>query len=307
MLDRKLNFQMPVARVALLRRRLVAIRRRALREARCRDSRGVEEMARGRQRRRHSDRRTARRRIHADRRGPRSSRRRAGCRRSCAADSPSRIFRNSPPASGEPITPAFLRKLGMRHVAATVVLPRQDVIVRPLVLPGVSDKDLDSAVRFQMDGLHPYNDDDVYSSWVRLPGNFNGRWWRLPAKRLSNVTPLCLPRPASRSARLPAPPPPCIRRCAFLERRPPRRSSRGTMPAQGASSAVDILRRESRASAPLRQLRRRTCPCRRASPPRNCESNPNTPPFRSPSCSARKQQWLMPPRWRRHVPASACP
>lgn len=64
----------------------------------------------------------------------------------------------------------FLRKLGMRHVTATVVLPRQDVIVRPLVLPGVSDKDLDGAVRFQMDGLHPYNDDDVYSSWVRLPG-----------------------------------------------------------------------------------------------------------------------------------------
>ena len=29
---------------------------------------------------------------------------------------------------------AFLRKLGMRHVTATVVLPRQDVIVRPLVL-----------------------------------------------------------------------------------------------------------------------------------------------------------------------------
>ncbi len=64
----------------------------------------------------------------------------------------------------------FLGKLGMRHVAATVALPRQDVIVRPLVLPGVSDKDLDGAVRFQMDGLHPYNDDDVFSRWVRLPG-----------------------------------------------------------------------------------------------------------------------------------------
>lgn len=65
---------------------------------------------------------------------------------------------------------AFVRKLGMRYVAATVVLPRADVIVRPLTLPGVSDKDLDSAVRFQMDGLHPYSDDDVYSSYTRLPG-----------------------------------------------------------------------------------------------------------------------------------------
>src|SRR5580693_8102900 len=65
---------------------------------------------------------------------------------------------------------AFLRKLGMRHVTATVVLPRQDVIVRPLVLPGVSDKDLASAIQFQLDGLHPYSEDDVFSSWARLPG-----------------------------------------------------------------------------------------------------------------------------------------
>ncbi len=65
---------------------------------------------------------------------------------------------------------AFLGKLGMRHVTATVVLPRQDVIVRPVVLPGVSDKDLDSAIQFQLDGLHPYSEDDVFSSWARLPG-----------------------------------------------------------------------------------------------------------------------------------------
>jgi hypothetical protein len=65
---------------------------------------------------------------------------------------------------------AFLRKLGLRHAVATVILPRSVVIVRPLALPGVSNKDLDSAVRFQMDGLHPYNEDDVYSGWTRLPG-----------------------------------------------------------------------------------------------------------------------------------------
>jgi hypothetical protein len=65
---------------------------------------------------------------------------------------------------------AFLRRLGLRHVAATVLLPRHDVIVRPLSLPGVSDKDIDGAVAFQMDGLHPYNEQDVYSGWARLPG-----------------------------------------------------------------------------------------------------------------------------------------
>ena len=62
----------------------------------------------------------------------------------------------------------FARKLGLRHVGATVILPRNDVIVRQLSLPGVSDKDLDSAVGFQLDGLHPYPEDDVTASWSRL-------------------------------------------------------------------------------------------------------------------------------------------
>ncbi len=63
---------------------------------------------------------------------------------------------------------AFVGKLDLRYVAATVILPRQDVIVRPVSLPGVSNKDLPQAVEFQMDGLHPYAEDDVASSWSRL-------------------------------------------------------------------------------------------------------------------------------------------
>jgi len=63
---------------------------------------------------------------------------------------------------------AFLRKLGLKHVVATVLLPRQEVILRQLALPGVSDRDLASAVHFQMEGLHPYNEDDVVTSWTRL-------------------------------------------------------------------------------------------------------------------------------------------
>jgi len=65
---------------------------------------------------------------------------------------------------------AFLRKHGCAHVAATVLLPRREVIVRQLALPGVADKDLPSAIEFQMDGLHPYREDDVASSWARIPG-----------------------------------------------------------------------------------------------------------------------------------------
>ena len=48
---------------------------------------------------------------------------------------------------------AFLRKHGCAHVAATVLLPRREVMVRHLALPGVSDKDLPSAIEFQLDGL----------------------------------------------------------------------------------------------------------------------------------------------------------
>jgi len=65
---------------------------------------------------------------------------------------------------------AFLRQHGLSHVAATVLLPRRDVIVRQIALPGVSDKDLSSAIQFQLDGLHPYADEEAVSSWARLPG-----------------------------------------------------------------------------------------------------------------------------------------
>jgi hypothetical protein len=65
---------------------------------------------------------------------------------------------------------AFVRKHGCAHVAATVLLPRREVIVRQLALPGVSDKDLPSAIEFQMEGLHPYREEDVAASWARIPG-----------------------------------------------------------------------------------------------------------------------------------------
>lgn len=64
---------------------------------------------------------------------------------------------------------AFARKHGCSHVAATVLLPRREVIVRHLALPGVTDKDLPSAIGFQMDGLHPYREEDVAASWARIP------------------------------------------------------------------------------------------------------------------------------------------
>lgn len=63
---------------------------------------------------------------------------------------------------------AFLRKVGAAHIALTVLLPRRDVIVRTVSLPGVSDGDIEAAIRLQIDSLHPFSEDDVYFSWSRV-------------------------------------------------------------------------------------------------------------------------------------------
>ncbi len=67
----------------------------------------------------------------------------------------------------------FLRKLGCAHMAATVLLPRREVIVRTLNMPGVKDADLNAAIGFQMDSLHPYAEDDGVPAFDRLSGSQN--------------------------------------------------------------------------------------------------------------------------------------
>jgi hypothetical protein len=62
----------------------------------------------------------------------------------------------------------FLAALGMSHLAATVLLPRREVIVRQLAMPGVAAKDVEGGIRFQIDTLHPYGEDDVVWGWSPL-------------------------------------------------------------------------------------------------------------------------------------------
>ena len=62
----------------------------------------------------------------------------------------------------------FLKSHGMGHLSATVLLPRREVIVRQIALPGVAGKDIESAIRFQMDTLHPYGEEDVVWGSSRL-------------------------------------------------------------------------------------------------------------------------------------------
>jgi Tfp pilus assembly protein PilN len=79
-------------------------------------------------------------------------------------------FRQRPAAEWGGEYAGFLRRLGASHLAATVLLPRSELIVRQLTLPGVADRDLASAIQFQVDSLHPYPEDDARYAWARLPG-----------------------------------------------------------------------------------------------------------------------------------------
>ncbi len=62
----------------------------------------------------------------------------------------------------------FLKASGAERLSATVLLPRREVIVRQLALPGVAAGDIEGAIRFQLDSLHPYGDDEVVWGWSPL-------------------------------------------------------------------------------------------------------------------------------------------
>src|SRR5215472_14326702 len=63
---------------------------------------------------------------------------------------------------------SFLKGCGASRLSATVLLPRRDVIVRHVALPGVASKDIEGAIRFQIDTLHPYGEADVVWGWSPL-------------------------------------------------------------------------------------------------------------------------------------------
>lgn len=79
-------------------------------------------------------------------------------------------FRQRPAAEWGQEYASFLRDVGAGHVAAFALLPRREVIVRHLNLPGVSDRDLGAAIGYQIDALHPYGEGDVLYSSARLGG-----------------------------------------------------------------------------------------------------------------------------------------
>jgi len=77
-------------------------------------------------------------------------------------------FRGRPAAEWGRQYTEFVRKHGASHVAAVVLVPRQEVIVRTVPFPGVKDTELAAAVNYQLDTLHPYDEDDAVLTWARL-------------------------------------------------------------------------------------------------------------------------------------------
>ncbi len=70
-------------------------------------------------------------------------------------------FRDRPAAEWGRDYAAMLREHGLSHVSATVCLPREEIVVRQLRLPPMPEKERAAAVRYQIDSLHPYGDEEV--------------------------------------------------------------------------------------------------------------------------------------------------
>jgi len=77
-------------------------------------------------------------------------------------------FREQPASEWGASYSAFLKKLGAAHLPAAVLLPREEVMVRQVPLPGISDRDLAAAVRFEIDSLNPYSEEEAAFDWARI-------------------------------------------------------------------------------------------------------------------------------------------
>jgi hypothetical protein len=80
-------------------------------------------------------------------------------------------FRTRPAAEWGAELSRFLAAHGESRLAATVLLPRDEVIVRTLNLPGVADKDVQAAIELQVETLHPWGDEEVAWGWSRAGVN----------------------------------------------------------------------------------------------------------------------------------------
>ncbi len=77
-------------------------------------------------------------------------------------------FRERPPQDWGAEYNDFLKGLRLSHLSCSVSLPRKDVIVREIHLPVMPRKELAAAVGYQLESLHPYEQDEVYHTFAPL-------------------------------------------------------------------------------------------------------------------------------------------
>ena len=63
---------------------------------------------------------------------------------------------------------AFARRYELTHLAAYVLLPRETTTVRLLSLPPIKSREMEAAIRFQSESLHPHAEEDAAYAWARL-------------------------------------------------------------------------------------------------------------------------------------------
>ena len=88
-----------------------------------------------------------------------------------AASTTIRDFRERPAGEWGTEYLRFLRENGGSHLAATVVAPKREVIVRQIPLPGVARKDVAAAIGYQVETLHPYGEEEVAVGWQKISEN----------------------------------------------------------------------------------------------------------------------------------------
>lgn len=81
-------------------------------------------------------------------------------------------FRERPAAEWGAELQKFLAAHEAEPLAAIALLPREEVVMRLIALPGLNDDDTSAAIRLQSDTLHPWGDDeDVVTDFQRLPAS----------------------------------------------------------------------------------------------------------------------------------------
>ncbi len=76
-------------------------------------------------------------------------------------------FRTRPAAEWGAELNRSLAAAGEKQLVATLLLPRDEVVVRTLTLTGVPDKEIPAAIELQADTLHPFGDEEIAWGWLK--------------------------------------------------------------------------------------------------------------------------------------------